>query len=271
VDFAFLEAKFFFLYYRIDRHLKSERTLKEPGDIMKKKVLVVDDEQSIVTLLKYNLEQGGYEVITAMDGEEGRETALRENPDMIILDLMLPGIDGIEVCKQLRQQKVMIPILMLTAKDDELDKILGLELGADDYMVKPFSPREVLARVKAILRRSAQFQEKQQEEPEEQEAIQIGALKVFPDRFEAFFNEEVLELTLKEFELLNCLAQNKNRVLTRDQLLSTVWNYDFAGDTRIVDVHISHLREKIESDTKKPQYIKTIRGLGYKLEEPKGE
>ncbi|OCA91357.1 DNA-binding response regulator [Bacillus sp. FJAT-27225] len=238
---------------------------------MKKKVLVVDDEQSIVTLLKYNLEQGGYEVITAMDGEEGRETAIRENPDMMILDLMLPGMDGIEVCKQLRQQKIMIPILMLTAKDDELDRILGLELGADDYMVKPFSPREVLARVKAILRRTAQFQEKQQEEPLEQEAIQVGDLTVHPDRFEAFFKEEPLELTLKEFELLNCLAKNKNRVLTRDQLLSTVWNYDFAGDTRIVDVHISHLREKIEKDTKKPEYIKTIRGLGYKLEEPKGE
>ncbi|WP_409270886.1 response regulator transcription factor [Neobacillus sp. SCS-31] len=238
---------------------------------MKKKVLVVDDEQSIVTLLKYNLEQGGYEVITAMDGEEGRERAINERPDMIILDLMLPRIDGIEVCKQLRQQKVMIPILMLTAKDDELDKILGLELGADDYMVKPFSPREVLARVKAILRRTEQYQEKQQEEPEEEEAILIGDLKIFPERFEAFFKEELLSLTLKEFELLNCLAQNKNKVLTRDQLLSTVWNYDFAGDTRIVDVHISHLREKIEVDSKKPDYIKTIRGLGYKMEEPKGE
>ncbi|RHW40718.1 DNA-binding response regulator [Neobacillus notoginsengisoli] len=238
---------------------------------MKKKVLVVDDEQSIVTLLKYNLEQGGYEVLTALDGEEGKEKAIRDRPDMIILDLMLPGIDGIEVCKQLRQQQVMIPILMLTAKDDELDKILGLELGADDYMVKPFSPREVLARVKAILRRTEQYQEKQHNESEIEEAVIIGNLAIYPERFEALYNGELLTLTLKEFELLNCLAQNKNRVLTRDQLLSTVWNYDFAGDTRIVDVHISHLREKIEADTKKPDYIKTIRGLGYKMEDPKGQ
>lgn len=238
---------------------------------MDKKVLVVDDEQSIVTLLKYNLEQAGYIVVTAMDGEEGIHIAAEENPDLMILDLMLPKLDGIEVCKQLRQQKINVPILMLTAKDDEFDKVLGLELGADDYMTKPFSPREVVARVKAILRRVQTLPDAVEEKLEDEGQIKIGELKILPEFYEAYFLGELLELTPKEFELLLFLARNKSRVLTRDQLLSSVWNYDFAGDTRIVDVHISHLREKIEQNTKKPSYIKTIRGLGYKLEEPKGE
>ncbi len=238
---------------------------------MKNRVLVVDDEQSIVTLLQYNLEQAGFEVITAMDGEEGKRLAENESPDIIVLDLMLPKLDGMEVCKLLRQERIMTPILMLTAKDDELDKILGLELGADDYMVKPFSPREVIARVKAILRRTQIQTEAAEEEGKNDELLKIGKLRIYPKKYEAYFKETLLELTLKEFELLLYLAQNKGRVLTRDQLLSAVWNYDFAGDTRIVDVHISHLREKIEEETKKPAYIKTMRGLGYKLEEPKKE
>lgn len=237
---------------------------------MDKKVLVVDDEQSIVTLLQYNLQQAGYEVLTASDGEEGKNLALSEQLDLIVLDLMLPKLDGIEVCKQIRQRKVNTPILMLTAKDDEFDKVLGLELGADDYMTKPFSPREVVARVKAILRRSqAQFEEPVAED--EKDSIRIAGVKIYPERYEVYYQEELLELTPKEFELLLYLAKNKGRVLTRDQLLSAVWNYDFAGDTRIVDVHISHLRDKIEQNSKKPTYIKTIRGLGYKLEEPKPE
>ena len=239
---------------------------------MKNKVLVVDDEQSIVTLLQYNLEQAGFEVVTAMDGKEGKRLAIEESPDILVLDLMLPTLDGMEVCKQLRQEKIMTPILMLTAKDDELDKIIGLELGADDYMVKPFSPREVIARVKAILRRTqVQTTETDAEDNQVDGQIAIGKLTLYPEKYEAYFADNLLELTLKEFELLLYLLQNKGRVLTRDQLLSSVWNYDFAGDTRIVDVHISHLREKIEVDTKKPAYIKTVRGLGYKLEEPKGE
>lgn len=238
---------------------------------MKNKILVVDDEQSIVTLLQYNLEQAGFEVITAMDGEAGKRLAETESPDIIVLDLMLPKLDGMEVCKQLRQEKIQIPILMLTAKDDELDKILGLELGADDYMVKPFSPREVIARVKAILRRTQAQTETSEEIGKDESQILLAKLMIYPEKYEAYYNGNLIELTLKEFELLLYLAQNKGRVLTRDQLLSAVWNYDFAGDTRIVDVHISHLREKIEEDTKKPAYIKTIRGLGYKLEEPKGE
>ncbi|MEJ9228103.1 response regulator transcription factor [Peribacillus butanolivorans] len=237
---------------------------------MSKKILVVDDEQSIVTLLQYNLEQAGYSVVTALDGEEGLQAAVDIRPDLVVLDLMLPKMDGLEVCKQLRQQKINIPILMLTAKDDEFDKVLGLELGADDYLTKPFSPREVVARIKAILRRS-QLQSNGTETNLDQEDgfLKLGGLKVYPERYEAFFDEQQLELTPKEFELLLYLAKNKGRVLTRDQLLSAVWNYDFAGDSRIVDVHISHLREKIEKDTRKPLYIKTIRGLGYKLEEPK--
>ena len=238
---------------------------------MNNRILVVDDEEFILTLIEFNLQQAGFEVITAMDGEMALQKATTERPDLIILDLMLPKMDGMEVCKELRLQRIMTPILMLTAKDDEFDKVLGLELGADDYMTKPFSPREVVARVKAILRRTKLQQEEQVTESSDEESITLADLKILPEFYEAYFQERKLELTPKEFELLVYLAKNKSRVLTRDQLLSAVWNYDFAGDTRIVDVHISHLRDKIEQNTKKPTYIKTIRGLGYKLEEPKGD
>lgn len=235
---------------------------------MTKKILVVDDESSIVTLLQYNLEQAGFSVETASDGMEGFNAVLESKPDLIVLDLMLPKMDGMEVCKALRLQKINTPIIMLTAKDDEFDKVLGLELGADDYMTKPFSPREVTARVKAVLRRSVAAVEETPQKASDQ-AFEFGSLRVYPDRFEVFLGEETLEFTPKEFELLVYLMENKNRVLTRDQLLSAVWNYDFAGDTRIVDVHISHLRDKIEDNSRKPIFIKTIRGLGYKFEEPK--
>lgn len=238
---------------------------------MGKKVLIVDDEKSILTLLQYNLQQAGYEVITAMDGDMAINKVLFDNPDLIILDLMLPKIDGLEVCKQLRQQKNFTPILMLTARDEEFDKVLGLELGADDYLTKPFSPREVVARVKAILRRSQLQEETSGENEMNNDQLSIGQIMIYPDQYEVYVENTLLELTPKEFELLQFLVKNKGRVLTREQLLSAVWNYDFAGDTRIVDVHISHLREKIEENTKKPLYIKTIRGLGYKFEEPKLE
>lgn len=228
------------------------------------RILVVDDEPAIVTLLKFNLEQAGFEVITAEDGIKALNLAKEKFPHLIILDLMLPGMDGMEVCKTLRQEKISTPILMLTAKDDELDKILGLELGADDYLTKPFSPREVVARVKAILRRTKNS-EKQLNEEKKENVIVIGELQIFPDQYEATIRNEKLMLTPKEFELLLYLANHKDKVLSRDQLLDAVWNYDYAGDTRIVDVHISHLREKIETDTKNPKYIKTIRGFGYKL------
>ncbi|WP_018660794.1 response regulator transcription factor [Heyndrickxia acidiproducens] len=229
---------------------------------MTKKVLVVDDEPSIVTLLKFNLEQAGFEVATAYDGNEGYAAALKEKLDFIILDLMLPGMDGMDICRQLRQEKVNTPILMLTAKSDEFDKILGLELGADDYITKPFSTREVVARVKAILRRA----KTEAGRDVKSEEIRIGQLRILPEQFEAHFKGEKLELTPKEFELLLYLANHAGKVLSRDQLLNAVWNFDFAGDTRIVDVHISHLREKIEEDSKQPQYIKTVRGFGYKME-----
>lgn len=236
--------------------------------VMSNKILVVDDEEHILTLIKFNLEQAGFKVVTAIDGEEALQKAIDEKPELIVLDLMLPKKDGMEVCKELRIQRNTTPILMVTAKDDEFDKVLGLELGADDYLTKPFSPREVVARVKAILRRS-KITETPVQANEVVETLIIGELKVLPEYYEAYFKGEKLELTPKEFELLLYLVKNKGRVLTRDQLLSAVWNYDFAGDTRIVDVHISHLREKIETDSKKPIYIKTIRGLGYKLEEPR--
>ncbi|TKD67898.1 response regulator transcription factor [Pseudalkalibacillus hwajinpoensis] len=236
---------------------------------MSQKILVVDDEISILTLLQFNLEQAGYEVVTAENGAEALEVVLAEKPKCIILDLMLPEMDGLEVCKELRQRHIHTPVLMLTAKDDEFDKVLGLELGADDYMTKPFSPREVVARVKAILRRVKQLEEsKAASEMEEEEKIQVGQLDVYPNNYEAFFQGQIMEVTPKEFELLVYLVRHKGRVLTREQLLSAVWDYDFVGDTRIVDVHVSHLREKIEQNTRKPEYIKTIRGLGYKLEEP---
>lgn len=239
---------------------------------MKKKVLVVDDEQSIVTLLKYNLEQAGYEVMTASDGQTALNMASTLVYDAILLDVMLPKLDGMEVCKTLRQKKNFTPIIMLTAKDDELDKILGLEFGADDYLTKPFSPREVVARVKALLRRSmiSGQQEKEANEIDKAKMV-VGKIEINEQKHEAFVNGEPLGLTLKEFELLAYLVKNCGKVLTREVLLSTIWNYEFAGDTRIVDVHISHLREKIETNTKKPEYIKTVRGLGYKLEEPTNE
>jgi len=237
---------------------------------MSKRVLVIDDEPSIVTLLEYNISQAGFECITASDGEEGLQKALELKPDFIVLDLMLPKMDGIELCKELRHRHIDTPILMLTAKDDEFDKVLGLELGADDYMTKPFSPREVVARIKAIFRRTNQSNIDSHSKIEDaNEKIEIGELKIYPEQYEAYLNDELLEFTPKEFELLLYLSNNKGRVLTRDHLLSAVWNYDFVGDSRIVDVHISHLREKIEKNTKKPEYIKTIRGLGYKFEEPK--
>lgn len=236
---------------------------------MSQKVLVVDDEQSIVTLLQYNLKQSGFEVVTAYDGEEGLEKIFSEKPDIVVLDLMLPKMDGVEVCKSVRNEKNQVPILMLTAKDDEFDKVLGLELGADDYMTKPFSPREVIARIKAILRRTNTI--KTVEDEKDNKEIIIGKIKVLPEHFEAYRNDELLDLTPKEFELLIYLIERQGRVITREHMLNSVWNYEFAGDSRIVDVHISHLREKLEDNPKQPQYIKTVRGLGYKLESPKRE
>ena len=202
---------------------------------MSQKILVVDDEQSIVTLLKYNLETAGYIVEVAYDGEEALKKVETEQPELIVLDVMLPKKDGIEVCKTIRSDKNLVPILMLTAKDDEFDRVLGLELGADDYMTKPFSPREVVARVKAILRRS-QFVNEIEKEDVDDEDIIIGSIRIRPEFFEVYKEDELLELTPKEFELLLYLIERQGRVITREHMLNSVWNYEFAGDSRIVDV-----------------------------------
>ena len=222
---------------------------------------------SIVKLLQYNLEKEGYEVDVAMDGQEGFDMAKENTYSIILLDIMLPSKDGMDVCRELRQEKVDTPVIMLTAKDSEIDKIVGLEIGADDYITKPFSPREVLARMKAIFRRL----EKQSSKPEQEKESEIifGDVQIYPDKYEVFVRGEKVDFTPKEFELLLYLSKHSNRILSREQLLLAVWDFDFSGETRIVDVHISHLREKIEDNPKEPQYIKTARGFGYKLEDPK--
>ena len=235
---------------------------------MSQRVLVVDDEQSIVTLLKYNLETAGYIVDVAYDGEEALKKVKEVKPELIVLDVMLPKKDGIEVCKTIRSDKNLVPILMLTAKDDEFDRVLGLELGADDYMTKPFSPREVVARVKAILRRSQIANEVVKDDVEDEDIV-IDNIRIRPEFFEVYRDDTLLELTPKEFELLLYLIERQGRVITREHMLNSVWNYEFAGDSRIVDVHISHLRDKLEENPKQPKLIKTVRGLGYKLERPK--
>ncbi|PTX63223.1 two-component system alkaline phosphatase synthesis response regulator PhoP [Melghirimyces profundicolus] len=234
---------------------------------MDKKVLVVDDETSIVKLVQFNLEKEGYQVEVATDGEMALEKVKNENPDLLVLDLMLPKMDGLEVCKQVRRENRHLPILMLTAKTEEFDKVLGLELGADDYMTKPFSPRELVARVKAIFRRMEAVREG--EAPREKKKLIVGDLEIDTEGYEVLRKGTQVDLTPKEFELLIYLANHRGKVLSRDQLLNAVWDYDYIGDTRIVDVHVSHLREKVEEDSRNPVYIKTVRGIGYKFEGPK--
>ncbi|MBO0472680.1 alkaline phosphatase synthesis transcriptional regulatory protein PhoP [Enterococcus sp. DIV0840] len=235
-----------------------------------KKVLVVDDEPSIVTLLTFNLEKDGYEVISAEDGAVGYELALSNQFDFIILDVMLPNMDGLEITKSLRREKIDTPILILTAKDDQVDKIIGLEIGADDYLTKPFSPREVLARMKAIFRRLKPTSAKPEEFNETIKApLVLGEISVDEQNYEVSVRGEKIELTPKEFELLIYFIKRKDRVIDRDTLLDRIWNYDFAGQSRIVDVHVSHLRDKIEIDPKRPAYLVTVRGFGYRFQEPK--
>jgi two-component system alkaline phosphatase synthesis response regulator PhoP len=234
---------------------------------MSKNILVVEDEPSIVKLIEFNLTKEGFTVDSALDGEIALQKTKVQLPDLIILDLMLPRVDGLEVCRRIRTEKEHIPILMLTAKSDEFNKVLGLELGADDYMTKPFSIRELTARVKAIFRRMEAMRRSEDEQRKPIEtSIYIGDIKIDTEGYEVSRNGEQIELTPKEFELLMYLANHRGKVLSRDQLLNAVWNYDFVGDSRIVDVHVSHLRDKIEQDSKKPIYIKTVRGVGYKLE-----
>lgn len=233
-----------------------------------KKVLVVDDEPSIVTLLTFNLEKEGYQVTSAMDGEIGLQLGLNEPFDFIILDVMLPSIDGIEIMKRLRQEKVDTPILILTAKDDPIDRILGLEIGADDYLAKPFSPREVIARMKAIFRRMEPRPVADPIKSEGEKRLVVGEIQADLTNYQVEVAGKPVVLTPKEFELLTYFMRRKNHVINRDTLLNQIWNFDFDGQTRIVDVHISHLREKIEVNPKTPQYLLTIRGFGYKFQAP---
>jgi two-component system alkaline phosphatase synthesis response regulator PhoP len=220
-------------------------------------VLCIDDEQNILELLSFNLGASGYDTVTATSGAAGLEQAVSKSPALILLDLMLPDMDGTEVCRQLKAgpTTASIPIIMLTAKDSEVDKILGLELGADDYITKPFSVRELIARVKALLRRATPA-------GSGSGLIKIGSLTIDPENYEAFRNGEKLQLTLKEFELLKQLASTPGKVLTRDFLLDHIWGYEFYGETRTVDVHIRHIRQKLGDDA---HYIETIRGVGYKF------
>ncbi|MBE6051684.1 MAG: response regulator transcription factor [Clostridium sp.] len=230
----------------------------------KKKVLIVDDEEHIVELLKFNLINSGYDVIASNNGIDAVKIAKKEVPDLILLDLMLPGMDGYDVCKNIKgaEETEGIGIIMLTAKDEELDKILGLELGADDYITKPFSIRELLARVKAVLRRSSANNTKS---IESEDKFKAGKLQVNFERREVFVDNKRVELALKEFELLEILIKNKGKILKREVLLDKIWGYEYIGETRTVDVHIRYLRKKIEEDDKNPRFIETIRGVGYRF------
>lgn len=231
------------------------------------RILVVDDEQHIVELIKFNLLKEGWTVDTALDGKFALKSAEANKPDLIILDVMLPELDGIEVCKRLqtREETADIPVIMLSAKSEELDRILGLEIGADDYMTKPFSPRELIARIKARLRKKVR--EDVSVTTEVNKEIKAGSILIKPDKFEVFADDKKIELTLKEFELLKLLITNAGKVFTRDCLLDRIWGYEYLNDTRTVDVHIRHLRQKVEKNPNEPKFIQTIRGVGYKFKE----
>ncbi len=224
-------------------------------------VLVIEDELSIIDILKFNLEKEGYIVYEATDGATGLEYALSKNPDLVLLDVMLPQMDGFEVCRRIRE-KSMVPIIMLTAREEEVDKVLGLELGADDYMTKPFSIRELTARVKANLRRTIPDSDSVLKNSS-QNIISYGELQINVERYEVSKRGQVIEITLREFELLKFLATQPQKIFTRENLLENVWGYEYYGDVRTVDVTIRRLREKIEDDPGMPRYIVTKRGVGY--------
>jgi two-component system alkaline phosphatase synthesis response regulator PhoP len=244
------------------------------------KILVVDDEAVLLETIAYNLEQAGYRVVTVADGHSALEAARNEDPDLVILDVMLPGMDGLEVCRQLRRDSrtATTPILMLTARGEEIDKVVGLEVGADDYVTKPFARRELLARVRALLRRASYPIRENEEphievesEPERQQPEQrpsesdlvAGPLRINRAGRQVYCRGKELELQPKQFDLLVYFVRNRGTVLTRDQLLQNVWGYDYVGDTRTVDVHVRWLREKIEEDPANPRFLQTVRGVGY--------
>ena len=228
------------------------------------KVLVVEDDSTLLGVIKYNLVKEGYGTITASDGAQAIEAARKERPDLVILDIMLPKVDGLEVCRILRRES-NIPIIMLTARSEEIDKVVGLEIGADDYMTKPFSVKELMARVKALLRR-AEMASRHSVTGDQSPVIREGELQIDVERHAVSLSGAAIDLTPKEFDLLVFMMKNKNRVMSRDYLLEKVWGYDFAGDTRTVDVHIRWLRQKIEKDPADPKRLITVRGVGYKFE-----
>ena len=235
---------------------------------MAEKILVVDDEISLQETLAYNLKKEGYEIETAGDGTTAIDLARAMKPDLIILDIMLPGLDGFEVCRILRQE-TNTPVLMLTARDDEIDRVVGLEVGADDYLAKPFSMRELIARVKALLRRVRLIREEvdsKAQESEQPKQLTFGNLVIDITRREVRIDDKVVPFKPKEYELLTFMGQHKGQVLTRELILERVWGWDFVGDSRTVDVHVRWLREKIEVSPEKPQRIITVRGAGYRFE-----
>ena len=229
-----------------------------------KKILIIEDEKSISDIIKFNLTKEGFVADTVFDGQEGLDKALSQNPDLVLLDIMLPIMDGFAVCRKIRE-KSNVPILMLTAKEEEVDKVLGLELGADDYITKPFGMRELIARIKANIRRNEAAASAKSEPANVQE---FGNLAIDMNRYEVRKDDKPLELTLREFELLKYLAERENRVFSREQLLEEVWGYEYYGDIRTVDVTVRRLREKLEDDSSDPKYIMTKRGIGYYFKRP---
>jgi len=240
---------------------------KKEGAEPRNRILVVEDDLTLLETLEYNLSAEGYEVITAADGLAALEVARREEPDLVVLDLMLPRLDGFEVCRVLRRE-TSVPILMLTARTDEVDRVVGLEVGADDYLTKPFSMRELLARVKALLRRVRLIREEMAAEQgvSGTEQLAFGDLAIDLDRHEVLVRGQVLDLKPKEFDLLLFLARHSGMALSRDLLLERVWGWDYGGGSRTVDVHVRWLREKIEADPANPERIVTVRGVGYCFE-----
>ena len=234
----------------------------------KKTILIVDDEEPIINLLEFNLEKEGYNLIEAKDGETGLKLAFEKKPDLILLDRMLPRMDGLTVCKRIRNSPLNIPIIMVSARAEEIDKILGLELGADDYITKPFSIRELVARVKANIRQaelSSLGKEIAQGTSQNDKIIRIGELSLDLEKFEVKVRDQVIDLTIREFEVLRYLARQPGQVVTREELLEKVWGYEYYGDIRTVDVTIRRIREKIEQDTSSPKLLITKRGVGYYL------
>ncbi|WP_353989311.1 response regulator transcription factor [Pediococcus argentinicus] len=232
---------------------------------MSLKVLVVDDEPAIVTLITYNLEQAGYDTIEANNGRDAVEIAQKNQIDFILMDIMLSELDGLDALKQIRKFDEYVPIVMITAKSSEIDKIMGLELGADDYLTKPFSPHELISRMKAILRRTSRNSEQATDLKSANHNVQMGTIEFNFTRHHVTKDGQQVDLTPNEFKLFKYLYENANQVLSRDQILNAVWGFEYAGQTRIVDIHISHLRDKLEIDSKQPQLIKTVRGFGYEF------